>query len=162
MKIEISIHGEKHAVEFEPARAEAIIEGRKILADAAEISPGVYSILLSGRSFEVTLEKSGAGWLARTAGREYQIEILDPRAWQRSQRGGIELEGRQQVTAPMPGKVVRVLVGAGEKVEAGQGLLVIEAMKMQNEVRSPKTGIVERLAPEGKTVNAGEVLAVVN
>ncbi len=162
MKIEIRIHGKKHVVAFEPSRAEAIMEGRTISADAAVISPGVYSILLRGRSFEVTLEKSGAGWLARTAGREYQIEILDPRAWQRARSGGIELEGRQQVTAPMPGKVVRVLVQAGQKVEAGQGLLVIEAMKMQNEIRSPKTGVVERLAQEGKTVNAGEVLAVVN
>ena len=60
----------------------------------------------------------------------------------------------------MPGKIVRVLVEAGEKVEAGQGLLVVEAMKMQNEIRSPKSGTVERLlAKEGQPVNAGEVLA---
>jgi biotin carboxyl carrier protein len=63
--------------------------------------------------------------------------------------------------APMPGKIVRVLVAAGQKVESGQGLLVIEAMKMQNEIRSPKSGTVERLAQQGQTVNAGEVLAVV-
>ena len=60
----------------------------------------------------------------------------------------------------MPGKVVRVLIGEGQRVEAGQGLLVVEAMKMQNEVRSPKTGVVERvLAKEGQAVNAGDVLA---
>jgi pyruvate carboxylase subunit B len=63
----------------------------------------------------------------------------------------------------MPGKVVRVLVQAGEKVEAGQGLLVVEAMKMQNEIRSPKGGIVERLhVKEGQPVNAGEVLCIVS
>ena len=61
----------------------------------------------------------------------------------------------------MPGKIVRVLVAAGQQVSAGQGLLVIEAMKMQNEIRSPKSGTVEKLAREGQTVNAGEVLAVV-
>jgi len=67
------------------------------------------------------------------------------------------------VAAPMPGKVVRLLVQAGDRVEAGQGILVIEAMKMQNEIRSPKSGVVERLhAREGQAVNAGEVLAWVD
>jgi biotin carboxyl carrier protein len=60
----------------------------------------------------------------------------------------------------MPGKVVRVLAAVGDAVEAGQGLLVVEAMKMQNEIRSPKSGKVERLlVKEGQAVNAGEVLA---
>jgi len=88
--------------------------------------------------------------------------VLDPRAW-RGKRGGVlEAEGRQQIIAPMPGKVVRLLVKAGDAVEAGQGLLVVEAMKMQNEIRAPKTGKVERiLISEGQAVNAGDVLAVV-
>ncbi len=74
-----------------------------------------------------------------------------------------EVEGRQQVTAPMPGKVIRILVQAGDRVEAGQGLLVVEAMKMQNEIRSPKSGIMERLhVKEGQPVNAGEVLCIVS
>ena len=82
------------------------------------------------------------------------------RAWRGRRHGAVEAEGRQQIVAPMPGKVVRLLVKTGDKVEAGQGLLVVEAMKMQNEVRSPKTGTVERLlAKEGQPVNAGEVLA---
>ena len=60
----------------------------------------------------------------------------------------------------MPGKIIRVLVQIGEKVDAGQGLLVVEAMKMQNEIRSPKSGTVERLlVKEGQPVNAGEILA---
>jgi pyruvate carboxylase subunit B len=75
----------------------------------------------------------------------------------------VQAEGRQQVVAPMPGKVVRVLVSAGEQVEAGQGLLVVEAMKMQNEIRSPKSGTVEKVvASEGQAVNAGDVLVWVN
>ena len=89
------------------------------------------------------------------------MEIFDPRSWRRRRGAGIELEGRQQLVAPMPGKIVRVLVAAGQQVSAGQGLLVIEAMKMQNEIRSPKSGTVEKLAREGQTVNAGEVLAIV-
>ena len=75
----------------------------------------------------------------------------------------MEAEGSQSVIAPMPGKVVRLLVKAGEAVEAGKGILVVEAMKMQNEVRSPKSGKIERLlVSEGQAVSAGEVLAVVS
>src|SRR5262249_9746534 len=86
-------------------------------------------------------------------------EVIDPRAWRGRRQGGVEAEGRQQITAPMPGKIVRVLVKAGDQVESGQGLLVVEAMKMQNEIRSPKSGTVERvLAVEGQAVNAGEPL----
>jgi biotin carboxyl carrier protein len=88
---------------------------------------------------------------------------VDPRAWRGRKQGAIEVEGRQEILAPMPGKIVRVLVAVGESVEAGQGLLVVEAMKMQNEIRSPKNGKVERLlAKEGQAVNAGEVLAWVD
>ena len=66
------------------------------------------------------------------------------------------------MTAPMPGKIVGVLVAAGEIVQAGQGLLVVEAMKMQNEIFAPKSGTLEKLlVREGQTVNAGELLAVI-
>jgi biotin carboxyl carrier protein len=161
MKLDIRINGAKRSVEFDPARREAVIDGRKIAADAVEIVAGEYSILLDGQSFEVTVEPSGDGLLLRTAGREFQLQIADPRSWRRVRAGNIELEGRQEVAAPMPGKIIRVLAAPGHQVEAGQGLLVIEAMKMQNEIRSPKSGTLERLAREGQTVRAGEILAVV-
>lgn len=98
----------------------------------------------------------------QTGGLEFVAEVIDPRSWRGRRHGGAEAEGRQQITAPMPGKVVRLLVKAGDTVEAGQGLLVVEAMKMQNEIRSPKRGEVERvLVVEGQAVNAGEVLCAV-
>jgi len=98
----------------------------------------------------------------QTGSREFTAEVIDPRAWSGRRHGNAEAEGRQQIVAPMPGKVVRLLVKAGDHVEAGQGLLVVEAMKMQNEIRSPKSGTLERvLAKEGQPVNAGEVLCVV-
>jgi biotin carboxyl carrier protein len=165
MKYEILINGERRSVEFDSSMKSLLIDGRVIDADVVLTSPGMYSVLLGGRSFEITIEKNGAksddSWLLRTAAREFRIEIIDPRSWRRGQGAGLELEGRQQITAPMPGKIVRVLAAPGQKVDAGQGLLVIEAMKMQNEIRSPKSGTVERLANEGQTVNAGEILAVV-
>jgi biotin carboxyl carrier protein len=166
MKYEIVINGARRSVEISSPRTGSsrvtfTVDGRLVEADAIRISRGTYSILLGGRSLEVIAEESSNGLLLRSHGREFQVEILDPRSWRRRRGAGIELEGRQQLIAPMPGKIVRVLVAAGQQVNAGQGLLVIEAMKMQNEIRSPKSGTVEKLAREGQTVNAGEVLAIV-
>jgi biotin carboxyl carrier protein len=167
MTYEIVIDGARRSVEFSPPNSETsrvtfTVDGRLVEADAVRISRGAYSILIGGRSLEVTTEGTSDGLLLRVNGREFQAQILDPRAWRRGRGAGIELEGRQKLIAPMPGKIVRVLVAAGQQVSAGQGLLVIEAMKMQNEIRSPKSGTVEKLAREGQTVNAGEVLAIVS
>jgi biotin carboxyl carrier protein len=139
------------------------LDGRPVAVDAVEITPNTLSILLDGVSFEINVTPSPDGKLKLQSGsREFIAEVIDPRAWSGRRHGSVEAEGRQQIVAPMPGKVVRLLVKEGDRVEAGQGLLVVEAMKMQNEIRSPKTGIVERvLAKEGHPVNAGDVLCVV-
>ena|SRR5579862_8541609 len=167
MKYEITINGARRTVEFSPPKAEGSrvafqVDGRSVESDAMGLSRGSYSVLLGGRSLDAAVEETPSGLLVRVNGREYSVTVADPRAWSRGRGGGVELEGRQQLLAPMPGKIVRVLVKVGEQVAAGQGLLVIEAMKMQNEVRSPKSGALEKLAREGQTVNAGEVLAVVS
>jgi biotin carboxyl carrier protein len=167
MKNDVLLNGARRSVEItrsaeEPTQLVATIDGQRVEADAAKTSPAVYSILLDGRSLEVRIESLVDGMLVRTAGREYRIEIVDLRSWRRSRSGRIDIAGRQQIAAPMAGKVVRLLVAPGQQVETGQGLLVVEAMKMQNEIRSPKTGTVERvLAREGQTVNSGEVLVVI-
>jgi biotin carboxyl carrier protein len=167
MKNDVLLNGARRSVELtrsadEASHIVATIDGRRVEADATKISPGVYSILLEGRSLEVRFESLVDGMLLHTAGREYRVEIVDLRSWRRSRSGRIDLAGRQQIAAPMAGKVVRVLVSPGQQVETGQGLLVVEAMKMQNEIRSPKTGTVDRLlAREGQTVNSGEILAVI-
>ncbi len=166
MKYEIGINGARRSVEFAPranesSRVNFTVDGRLVDACAVRLSSNAYSILLGGRSLEITVEETASGLQVRASGREYQVEIIDPRSWRRGHGAGIELEGRQKLVAPMPGKIVRVLVAEGQQVSAGEGLLVIEAMKMQNEIRSPKSGAVEKLAREGQTVNAGEVLAIV-
>jgi acetyl/propionyl-CoA carboxylase alpha subunit len=166
MKSDVVLDGGRRSVDLarsgdKPSRIIATIDGRRVEADAVKISPGVYSILLNGRSLEVRVEALADGLLLlHVGGREYRVDVEDPRSWRRSRGRKIDLAGRQQVRAPMAGKIVRVLVAPGQHVESGQGLLVVEAMKMQNEIRSPKPGTVERLAAkEGETVNAGEVLA---
>ena len=94
-------------------------------------------------------------------GKRYAVNLVDPRRWTADSRGR-PAEGRQDLKSPMPGKIVRVLVKEGETVEAGQGVVVVEAMKMQNEMKAPKSGRVTSLAVKpGASVNAGEILATI-
>jgi biotin carboxyl carrier protein len=159
-----SSSGEKKRVielDREGAGWRVILDGQAVAVDAVEIAPNILSILLDGQSLEISITPSPDGKLKLQNGsQEFIAEVIDPRAWSGRLHGNVEAEGRQQIVAPMPGKVVRLLVKAGDRVEAGQGLLVVEAMKMQNEIRSPKSGTVERvLASKNQAVNAGEILA---
>jgi biotin carboxyl carrier protein len=163
MKFEVLINSARRIIEVErdANRWRVSLDGESSEADAVEIAPNIFSVLLNGKSHEIRVTPNPAGTLTVQTGRnEFTSEVIDPRAWRGRRHGALEAEGRQQILAPMPGKIVRVLVQAGEKVQAGQGLIVVEAMKMQNEIRSPKSGTVERLlVKEGQPVNAGEVLA---
>jgi biotin carboxyl carrier protein len=94
-------------------------------------------------------------------GRAFAVEVFDPREMRARKSAGAG-EGRQNIAAMMPGKVVRVLVAQGDEVEAGQGLIVVEAMKMQNEMKSPKAGrVIEVKTKPDATVAAGEILMVI-
>ena len=170
MKFEVQLGGASGAIkrvvelECDGNGWKIAVNGDSLDADVAEVAPYTFSILLRGRVHEVRVAPGPNGVLQIQDGLQaFTAEVADPRAWRGRKHGGLEAEGRQQVVAPMPGKIVRVLVRAGEKVEAGQGLVVVEAMKMQNEIRSPKSGTVERvIASEGQAVNAGDVLVWVD
>jgi biotin carboxyl carrier protein len=123
--------------------------------------PGVYSVLLDGRIYDARVEDTSDGLVVVIDGYRFEIEVRDPRRWSRkgAARG---VDGVQAVVAPMPGKVVRVLITPGDEVAAGQGLLVVEAMKMQNEMKASRAGkILSVSVKEGATVTAGEVLATI-
>ena len=165
MKYKVHISGKTRIVELQHDGSgwKATVDGHPAAADVVEIAPNAFSVLAGGQSHEVCVTPYPDGRLILQTGRfEFDAEVQDPRAWSGRRHGGAEAEGRQQILAPMPGKVIRVLVKTGDDVKAGQGLLVVEAMKMQNEIRSPKNGKVERvMAEEGQAVNAGEVLCIV-
>lgn len=130
-------------------------------ASIKEVAPGVFSILLGTRSFTVHLSRNGAGVETWTGATHRSISLSDTRDRAASSRAA-NAAGPVEIRAQMPGKVVKLLVNAGDRVEAGQGLVVIEAMKMQNEVISRKHGTVTKAyAREGATVAAGEILMVV-
>jgi biotin carboxyl carrier protein len=130
-------------------------------ASILECEPGIYSVVLNGRSYEVKVVQGQDVFHVDLEGHRSTVEVQDPRKLIRRGRGGAG-EGRQSVFAPMPGKVIRVLVAEGDSVDAGSGLVVVEAMKMQNEIKAPKAGRVVQLpARAGETVGTGEILAVI-
>lgn len=125
--------------------------------DIVETEPGAYSILVEGKAYEARV----SGDQIVVNGQRFAFEIDDPRAWKRT-GGSAGAHGRASITAPMPGKVVRVLAAAGDQVEAGQGIVVVEAMKMQNEMKAPRAGRLVAIAVrENDSVNAGAVLATI-
>jgi biotin carboxyl carrier protein len=164
VKLEIELNGTRRSVELsrEGKLSHFAIDGRAMDADAIEVAPGIYSIIIGGAAFEARVEETVTGLRVTAAQTEFLVAVQDPRKWNRTRSGALEAEGPQRVLAPMPGRVIRILVKNGEKVEAGQGIAVVEAMKMQNEVRSPKSGVVERLlVSENQTVAAGEGLIII-
>jgi len=130
-------------------------------AGVLPVEPGTYSVLVDGVSFEAKVEEGGDAVYVSVGGRRFEVKLNDPRRWAGGRRG-VEAHGRQDVTAPMPGKVVRVLVAEGDHVECGQGLVVVEAMKMQNEMKAARSGHVRSVAAAaGATVNAGDILVTI-
>ena len=136
--------------------------GKKASADWAEISPGTYSILLGEHSWDVRIEKqpgeaagSATVYIVLLGARAYRLELANPRRRRRAQADGA-LAGPQEILAPMPGRIVKVLAAEGSEVQQGESLLVIEAMKMQNEIRAARAGKVERIyVAEGAGVETG-------
>lgn len=126
-------------------------------AEIIQVEPNVYSVLIDGVSYEARI----TGNEVTIGGARLLIEIDDPRQWKRS-AGSADSSGRASLTAAMPGKIVRVLVAVGDEVAAGQGILVIEAMKMQNELKAPRAGRVTAIqVKENDSVNAGALLATI-
>lgn len=147
------------------ARVYANVDGREYELDAHQSSSGVMLRTTEGKIFDCRVEgkpSSGKSVEVFVGARHYAITLTDPKRLRGASAVGGQADGAARIVAPMPGKVVRVLVEQGAQVEAGAGVIVVEAMKMQNEMKAPKAGIVTALnATIGATVNGGDVLAVI-
>ena len=164
MIYDVLIDGKKYRLQLERAEAGWVchLNDSPVRLDAVLSRPEVLSILIDGKPHEVKRERSANGevhlWIGPS---RYAVEVNDPRGLARKRLAGDE-RGPRRLVAPMPGKVLRILVSEKAEVEAGQGILVVEAMKMQNEIKAPKKGIVRKLmVVEGAAVNAGDILAIV-
>jgi biotin carboxyl carrier protein len=164
MKLALRINGAEDRIELlspAPHCRFRLGDGPERSAHVEAPETGVYSVLLDGRSYDASVEETAGGLVVAIDGFRFEIAVRDPRRWSR-QAGARGSGGVETVAAPMPGKVVRVLVSPGDTVEAGQGLLVVEAMKMQNELKATRAGRILTVgAKEGATVSAGEILATI-
>jgi biotin carboxyl carrier protein len=163
MKYTAVIDGQSVEVEVDHSndKIEARIADRLYTLDSKNVEPGVYWFNWNHRSIEVSVTRNGEGYSVSVNGHPSSVEILDTRtALRKSAQLGHS--GQVELRAPMPGKIVKILAQEGASIEANQGVLVMEAMKMQNEIKSPKAGTVKRFAvTEAAAVNAGELLAIV-
>ena len=139
------------------------VDGNEFLVDGKKTGRTNYSLIVDNRSFEIEVDNAEDEYRVLVDGRNYHVNLVDER---RVRVGGgqsdHQLQGRQKVSVPMPGKVIAVLVSEGDSVERGQGLVIVEAMKMENEVRSPIAGEVKEIKVKpGDAVEGGAVLVIV-
>jgi biotin carboxyl carrier protein len=163
MTYDIAIDGKHHRLELNRAdgRWSCRLDGREVEVDAVLARPDVLSLRVGNQAYEVKCERVAGDMHLWVGSARFAVEVRDPRSL-RGRVRGVDDHGLKKLTAPMPGKIVRVLVNQGDEVEAGAGVLVVEAMKMQNEIKSPKKGTIQKiLVGKGAAVNAGDVLAIV-
>lgn len=163
MTYDIAIDGKNYRLDLNQAegRWSCRLEGREIEVDAVLARPDVLSLRIGNKAYEVKCERVGSDLHLWVGSARFAVEVRDPRSL-RARVRAVDEHGPRKLIAPMPGKVLRILVSPGTEVEAGAGVLVVEAMKMQNEVKSPKKGTIQKiLVAEGAAVNAGDVLAIV-
>jgi len=164
MKLQLTLNGSQSEIDLLSPAPDARFRFDGEVERQAQVEipqPGVYSILMDGRSYDARVEEQPGALVVVIDGYRFEIVARDPRRFSRS-GAGRSGEGRQTVVAPMPGKIVRVLVAPGQEVVVNQGILVVEAMKMQNEMKAARAGkVVAISAREGSVVKAGEVLAVI-
>lgn len=172
MKLIAQLAGLDHDFSVElnqsPENASAEVDGRQYEVEVRELNAGQYLLLVDGRVCKARVEsKQGSqssAYLFDVAfgGNGYEVTVVDPKRLRTGETTAAHSAGTVQIISPMPGKVVRVLVEQGAQVEAGAGVIVVEAMKMQNEMKSPKAGTVISINAEvGATVSAGDVLAAI-
>lgn len=162
LKISAKVGGEPLDVTVERQDGHYLVRvsGVPHLVDAHKLEGDFYSIVSGGRSYEVSVEAGRDGYLVRHGATELLVSITDP--GRQAREALAVVAGPEAIVAMMPGKIVRVLVAQGERVEAGQGILVIEAMKMENEIAAPKAGTVKAVEVQpGQAVEGGALLAVI-
>lgn len=152
-----------HTIEVQELEADhlyrIVIDGKERIVDGRQLSAHMYSLLVEDQSFTIDVTEKDDQYTVSCEGKTFQFSLLDERRALRPGEGGSSGVGDTEVRSLMPGKIVEILVSVGDEVEQDQGVLIMEAMKMENEVRASTTGTVKAiLVAEGQAVEAGELL----
>jgi len=161
MKLNVEVDGTSREVEFtrDGSTVTATVDGREYVLNASEPEPGVFLLKHEGRVFEAY----GTDTSVTVAGWTFETKVIDPKRLRGSGLAADSEHGHAEIRTAMPGKVVRILKASGDAVTKGEGVIVVEAMKMQNELKSPKDGTIGDIkVAEGATVGAGDVLVVID
>ena len=161
MKLQAELSGEKHEIEIkrDGDTVFAGVNDREYELEASEVEKDVYLFKYDQRIFQIYVAPNG---IVNLGNHQLEIALTDPKRLRGSKASDAAADGIAEIKTAMPGKLVRILAEAGTEVKQGEGVLVVEAMKMQNEMKSPKDGVVKEIRfAEGATVNAGEILAVI-
>jgi len=166
MNYDIEMNGRKHRLSIDPnpeANGHRFqLDGQPCAADAKLLQPDVLSLLIDGRSYRILFDPRPGGSAVVLDERRIPYRLHDPRSLRSRSSVDNGDAGARSIIASMPGRIVRILVACEDRVEAQQGLIVVEAMKMQNELKAPRAGTVTRVAVAvGATVQAGQVLLVI-
>ena len=165
MKVQAEIGDQKHDVEIrrEAGKLFASVDGRAYELEISEPEQGVYLFKHEGKVFEASISPAvNQSTHVRIGSSEFDVRLIDPKRLRSASTAGEHGDGIAEIKTAMPGKVISVLVEAGANVEKGDGIIIVEAMKMQNELKAPKSGIVKDIrVTEGATVAASDVLATI-
>ena len=161
MKLQAELNNEKHEIEIkrDGENVFAKIDDREYRLTASEVEPNVYLLKNENQIYQVYVAPNG---IVNIGVHQLEINLTDPKRLRGAKSGAEHADGAVEIKTAMPGKLVRILTEIGAEIKQGEGVLIVEAMKMQNEMKSPKDGIVREIRfAEGATVNAGDVLAII-
>lgn len=167
MKLEAIVDKETHHLDLaapeQEVRRARLDDGQEVPVDVRRVEPDVWSLLINGQSYECTIQELKNNMLRVTVCEAtWDIEVYDPRRRRAGGSRGASAEGQQIITSPMPGRIVRLEVAVGDKVAAGQGIIIVEAMKMENELNAEIAGTVTAIKVEaGQTVEGDQPLVII-
>lgn len=161
MKLFAELNSEKYQIEIKRngENVFAKIDEREYELEASEVEPNVWLLKNNNQIHQIYVSPNG---IVNIGNHQLEVNLIDPKRLRGSASSASGAEGKAEIKTAMPGKIVRILVEIGVEVAVGEGVIVVEAMKMQNEMKSPKDGIIKEIRfNEGETVNAGDVLVII-
>ena len=161
MKLIAELNSEKHELEIrrEGRRVTARVGEREYELEASEVEPNVFLLKYGNEIHEIYAAPNG---IVNIGNHQLDVRLVDPKRLRGAAAGDDDPDGTAEIKTAMPGKLVRILTEIGAEIKHGEPVLVVEAMKMQNEMKSPKDGTVKEIRfADGATVNAGDVLAII-